>query len=50
MDAALARKFADGDVGTIKEVPGEIKACRYCPVIGLCTQATRFIEEGRLLI
>lgn len=50
MDEALARKFADGDVGTIKEVPGEIKACRYCPVIGLCTQATRFIEEGRLLI
>ena len=50
MDEALARKFADGDVGIIKEVPGDVKACRYCPVIGICTQAKHMQEEGRLLL
>ena len=50
MDEALIRKSADGDVGTIKTVPGEVKACRYCPVIGICTQAETMLASGRLVL
>ena len=50
MDEALIRKSADGDVGTIKTVPGEVKHCRYCPVQPICTQSQRMIEEGRLML
>jgi hypothetical protein len=50
MDEALIRKSADGDVGIIKTVPGEVKACRYCPVIGVCTQAETMLAEGRLTL
>lgn len=50
MDEALMRKSSDGDVGTILTVPGEVKACRYCPAIEICTQAERLLAEGRLLL
>jgi len=50
MNEALVRKSADGDVGIIKTVPGEVKACRYCPVIGICTQAETMLAEGRLTL
>ena len=50
MDEALVRKSADGDVGIIKTVPGEVKACRYCPVVGICTQAETMLTEGRLIL
>ncbi len=50
MNEALVRKSADGDVGIIKTVPGEVKACRYCPVVGICTQAETMLAEGRLTL
>ncbi|MEA2037095.1 MAG: hypothetical protein U9O94_06275 [Nanoarchaeota archaeon] len=50
MDEALTRKASDGDVGIIKTVPGQVKACRYCPVIDLCTQAQQLKAEGRLVL
>ena len=50
MNEALARKSADGNVGIIKTVPGEVKACRYCPVVGICTQAETMLAEGRLVL
>ena len=50
MDEALIRKSTDGDVGTIKTVPGEVKACRYCPVISTCTQAETMLADGRLTL
>ena len=50
MNEALVRKSADGDVGIIKTVPGEVKACRYCPVVGVCTQAETMLVEGRLIL
>ena len=50
MNEALVRKSADGDVGIIKTVPGEVKACRYCPVVGICTQAETMLAEGRLVL
>ena len=48
MDEALSRKSSDGDVGTVVTVPGEVKACRYCPVVGICEQAERMLQDGRL--
>ena len=50
MDEALIRKSADGDVGMIKTVPGEVRACRYCPVVGICTQAETMLANGRLVL
>ena len=50
MNEALVRKSADGDVGIIKTIPGEVKACRYCPVVGICTQAETMLTEGRLIL
>ena len=48
MDEALVRKANDGDVGTIVTVPGEVKACRYCPVVAICNQAETMLADGRL--
>ena len=39
-----------GNVGTIKTVPGEVKACRYCPVVSICTQAETMLADGRLVL
>ena len=50
MDEALVRKSADGDVGIIKEVRGEVKACRYCPVVNVCNQAESMLADGRLTL
>ena len=50
MDEALIRQANDGNVGTIKTVPGEVKACRYCPVVGICTQAETMLADGRLTL
>ena len=46
----LVRKANDGHVGIIKTVPGEVKACRYCPVVGICTQAETMLADGRLTL
>ena len=50
LDEALIRKASDGDVGIIKTVPGEVKACRYCPVVGICNQAEAMLKDGRLVL
>ena len=50
MDEALVRKANDGDVGTVVTVPGEVKACRYCPVVSICTQAETMLADGRLTL
>jgi len=50
MDEALVRKSNDGDVGTIVTVPGEVKACRYCPVVAVCAQAETMLANGRLVL
>tara|TARA_R110000823_G_scaffold261067_1_gene381758 strand:+ start:840 stop:1826 length:987 start_codon:yes stop_codon:yes gene_type:complete len=50
MDEALIRKSNDGDVGKIITVPGEVKACRYCPVVGICVQAEGMLASGRLVL
>jgi hypothetical protein len=48
MDEALARQGQDGNVGRVVTVPGEVKRCGYCPVVGLCTQAEAMLASGRL--
>lgn len=50
MDEALIYKANEGDVGTIVTVPGEVKACRYCPVVGICQQAEKLLASGRLVL
>lgn len=50
MDEALIRKSEDGDVGVIVTVPGEVKACRYCAVVNICSQAEKLLASGRLTL
>jgi len=49
-DEAVIRKSNDGDVGEIVTVPGEVKACRYCPVVAICNQAEQMLTSGRLTL
>lgn len=48
MAGAYARMDADGNVGIVKEFPGEVKRCNYCACIDLCTQAQLLIGAGLL--
>jgi hypothetical protein len=50
LDEANARLAADGRVGTVVTVPGEVKACRYCEVSDICEQAQNLINQGRLVL
>lgn len=50
MDEASMRVAADGNVGVIETVRGEVKACRYCEVVGVCTQAKNLQAQGRLVL
>ena len=49
MDDALKFQAKKGG-GIIKTIPGEVKACRYCPVVGICTQAETMLADGRLIL
>lgn len=46
--AAYARLTKDGNVGLVKEVPGEVVACKYCPAFPICTQKDDLIASGAL--
>lgn len=46
-----AQTFMYGEgkgAGIIKEVPGEVRACRYCPAFAACTQKDQLIATGHL--
>ncbi len=45
---AMLRYVEDGSVGLIKETPGYVKACLYCPAYLACGQKDQLIESGRL--
>ena len=47
---ALIYKATNGNVGAIKEVPGQVVACKYCPAFAACTQKDRLIASGDLLM
>jgi hypothetical protein len=37
-------------VGIVKTIRGEVKACRYCEVSGICQQAKNLVQQGRLVL
>jgi hypothetical protein len=47
---AQLRLTQDGGTGLIVPVPGEVTACRYCPVQSICSQAKQLIKDGSLVI
>jgi hypothetical protein len=49
-DAVLYMATKGGNVGAIKEVPGTVTACKYCPAFAICTQKDALIESGDLLM
>lgn len=38
------------NIGIIVEKPGEVKACKYCPAISICSQAQALIASGDLVL
>lgn len=47
---ARIRSIEDGSVGIVKEIPGQVTACKYCPAFAACTQKDRLIVNGDLLL
>ena len=47
---ALAQYVKDGSVGIVKEVKGQVVACRYCSAFALCSQKDKLIESGELVL
>ena len=50
MHDARVRFIEDGSVGAIKEVPGQVTACKYCPAFAICTQKDQLIAAGQLIM
>ena len=48
-DARL-RLIEDGSVGVVREVPGQVTACKYCPAFAACTQKDALIRSGDLIM
>lgn len=40
----------NGGTGAIKEVPGQVTACKYCPAFAVCSQKDALIASGDLLM
>jgi len=47
---AYNRLAADGGKGIVKEVPGQVIACKYCDAFPICTQKDDLIAEGSLIL
>lgn len=47
---AYIRLAEDGNVGIVKEVPGQVTACKYCPAFAICSQKDVLIANGDLLL
>lgn len=45
---ANLRFIKDGSIGVVLEVKPEPKACKYCPAVGICSQAQEYINSGVL--
>lgn len=50
LQEARLRFIEDGSVGLIKEVPGQVTACKYCPAFSICTQKDALIASGDLVM
>ena len=47
---AVNHFITTGSKGLIKEVPGQVMACKYCPAFIACTQKNALIQSGDLLM
>lgn len=47
---AYARYNDDGCVGIVKEIKGQVSACKYCPAFMLCSQKDTLIANGDLVL
>jgi hypothetical protein len=47
---AMTMNALDGGKGLIVERPGEPKFCKYCAANSICTQAEKYVLEGRLTL
>ena len=47
---AVIHMTTNGNVGAIKEVPGQVMACKYCPAFAACSQKDQLIASGDLLM
>ena len=45
---AHTRCATDGGTGIVVEVPGEVVRCRYCDVVGICSQAENLVNQKLL--
>ncbi len=50
MSEAANRMATEGGKGFIKEVPGQVMACKYCPAFAACSQKDQLIANGDLLM
>lgn len=49
-EAMIHQSVEAGGQGVIKEVPGQVMACKYCPAFAACTQKNQLIASGDLLM
>lgn len=47
---AYIRLGEDKNVGIVKEVPGQVTACKYCAAFSICTQKDALIASGDLIL
>lgn len=47
---AMLRYIEDGSKGLVKEVPGQVTACKYCPAFSVCSQKDALIASGDLIL
>lgn len=50
MQDAMLQMSIDGNVGIVKEVPGQVTACKYCPAFMACSQKDQLIASGDLIL
>jgi hypothetical protein len=49
-EAVIYMSTEHGGKGAIKEVPGQVTACKYCPSFAICTQKDSLIQAGDLVM
>jgi hypothetical protein len=47
---AMLRYIEDGSRGLVKEVPGQVTACKYCAGFMACSQKDRLVASGDLVL
>lgn len=47
---AYIRLSEDGNVGLVKEQPGQVTACKYCSAFSVCSQKDQLIAMGDLVL